>query len=241
MGRPDPRKRMDAEAPGSALAPNSGGSGTVKKRRTHLPPRDSWLSLGPGESVFMDAAFGKKWNEQTQAFRQVRGNFLAQCFDVEYLLDSVLCETLFPGSQHPGTEITDNAPVTVATMDILRDAFDELVLKVGSPSPVCFRFKIDLLKRLTSRIAVLESVVPKGLASRLEKIKDIRNRFAHYPVSFRPVGRPPSQDLSAELVCKDKTVQLDEAFFKKHSALRATVMSELEEVLGKLQSDTSRA
>jgi len=212
----------------------------MSKKRTQLPPRDSWVEISPGESVYIDAKFQEKWHKETRAFREVRGNFLAACFEIEYLLDSLLSEALFPGLENPDAKPTDNVPLTMESGKVLKNLFDELILKGVSLSPISFGFKIDLFKRLSSQIPALQSNMPEGFGNKLDEVRKIRNRFAHYPITFNPVGDPPDQKLLAKLVCRDKTLILNQDFFDKYSKLFGTVMTGLEEILQKLRENTSR-
>ena len=204
----------------------------MSKKKTQLPPRDSWIALSPGESVHIDAEFQKKWHKETSEFREVRGNFLAGCFEIEYQLDLLLGEILFPG--------LDNVPLTIESGKVLKELFDELILKGGSLSLISFGFKIDLFKKSSSQIPILQSILPERLGNKLDKIRKIRNRFAHYPITFKPVGDPPNQNLSARLMCRQKTIILDQEFFDRYSKLFGAVMTELEETLRKLRENTSR-
>lgn len=65
--------------------------------KTELPPRDSWLSVAPGQALNIDADLLQKWNEQTRKYRELRGNILGACFGLEYSLDVALAEVFFPG------------------------------------------------------------------------------------------------------------------------------------------------
>ena len=212
----------------------------MSKKKTQLPPRDSWIALSPGESVHIDAEFQKKWQKETSEFREVRGNFLAGCFEIEYQLDLLLGEILFPGLDNPDAKPTDNVPLKIESGKVLKELFDELILKGGSLSLISFGFKIDLFKKSSSQIPILQSILPEGLGNKLDKIRKIRNWFAHYPITFKPVGDPPNQNLSARLVCRHKTIILDQEFFDRYSKLFGAVMTELEETLRKLRENTSR-
>ena len=140
---------------------------TVSKKRTQLPPRDSWIELSPGESVLIDDEFQKKWRKETRDFREVRGNFLAGCFEIEYKLDLLLSEVHFPGLENPDAKPTDNVPLTIESGKVLKNLFDELILKGGS-SLISFGFKIDLFKKLSSQIPAVNINMPEGFGNKLE-------------------------------------------------------------------------
>lgn len=54
--------------------------------KVELPPRDSWITVAPGEELHIDADLLQKWNEQTRKYRYLRGNILGSCFAFEYSL-----------------------------------------------------------------------------------------------------------------------------------------------------------
>lgn len=212
----------------------------MTKKKTQLPPRDSWIALAPGKSLTIDAEFQKKWHQQTKEFREVRGNFLAACFEIEYQLDLLLGETLFPGLENPDAKPTDNVPLTVESGKALKELFDELILKGGTLSQISFAFKIDLFQKLASNIPALSTIVPENLANKLDKVRSIRNRFAHYPITFEPDSESQNPTLTTKLVCRDKTITLDQEFFDHYGKIFAEVMRGLEETLEKLRQNTNR-
>ena len=209
-------------------------------RKVELPPRDSWISgIAPGEALHTDADLLQKLNEQTRKYRELRGNILAACFGVEYSLDLAIGELFFPGldmpsqnANHSGVTIHENAKALN-----LKELFDEFFLKTASLS---FKFKIDLLRRLAGRVRVLQALIPPDLLNHLDEVREVRNRFAHYPVIFERRGSVPNQDLLAKLVCRDKTLILDQAFSNATSELFRSVTIELEEVLLKLRQESCR-
>ena len=81
-----------------------------------LPPMDSWIALDPGTELEFDTAVQQHWLNQAQRFRRVRGNFLAACFALEYTIDSIIAEALFP---QPRSESQEEA----------KRAFEKLFLK----------------------------------------------------------------------------------------------------------------
>ncbi len=101
----------------------------MSKKRIRLPPKDSWIELSAGESLRIDAEFQAKWRNQAARFRELRGSFLAGCFEIEYQLDLALCEVLFPGLDDPKAKPADNVPLTVESGKVLKELFDDLILK----------------------------------------------------------------------------------------------------------------
>ncbi len=205
------------------------------RKKNKLPPRDSWIALEPGRSIKIDASLQQDWGEKTRALRQARGATLAACFEVEYQVDLVLCEALFPGVDGPNSSPSDRVTLTVQEGKARKGLFDELILKDAPMAMISFRFKVELLGRLASRIPPVQAAMPEELLAKLDKVRRVRNRFAHYPVSFVPEGDPPNQRLSARLVCRDKTLVLDDEFFRRHSELFTDVMAGLEQTLKNLR------
>jgi hypothetical protein len=204
--------------------------------KTELPPRDSWLSVAPGQELNIDAELLQKWNKQTRKYRELRGNILAACFGLEYSLDMALAEVFFPGLD-PRTGNSQDSAVSIdeENAKALKGLFDELFLKSGS---LPFKFKIDLLRRLTGRIGMLQASIPPDLLKNLDAVRDVRNRFAHYPVTFEPTGSVLNEELNAKLVCRDKTLILDQSFLDATSALFRVVTKDLEEMLLRLRAES---
>ena len=209
-------------------------------KKKPIPPRDSWIALPAGDELSIDPKFLQHWNNQTKRFREVRGNFLGSCFGIEFQLDSLLAETFFPGLDDPHASPKDHVPLTIESGKVLKELFDELILKPGSLAQISFGFKIDLFEKLTSDIPTLAALVPDGLVTKLQKVRRIRNRFAHYPIQFRPEGDAPNQTLSGELACRDKTITLDDEFFAQYSVLFLEVVGGLEQALEKLRKELNR-
>src|SRR2546425_4510856 len=128
-----------------------------------LPPMDSWIALDPGTELEFDTAVQQHWLNQAQRFRRVRGNFLAACFALEYTIDSIIAEALFP---QPRSESQEEA----------KRAFEKLFLK--SPQRT-FGRKIAMLEQFSGKTALLSASVSKELISELKDIVKIRNGFAH--------------------------------------------------------------
>jgi hypothetical protein len=212
----------------------------MSKKKRRIPPRDSWITLAPGATLRVDAELQAKWQKHKKDFREVRGNFLAAFFDIEYQLDLLLCEILFPGLDDPEAKPTDRIPLTIERGKVLRGFFDEMILKGGSLPNVSFALKIDLLKKAIPCVPVLEEVLVRGLVNKLDEVRKIRNRFAHYPIAFTPVGDVQKSDLAASLECKDKSIPLDQDFFDKHSLLFGGALNGVEETLKTLKQNIKK-
>lgn len=182
----------------------------MSNKKYRLPPRDSWLTLPPGGEVQLDDRIIKEWKKATRECREIRGNVLAACFEIEYLLDQVITETLIPS--------TTNNPDG-------RDIFDELFLKGPASN---FRTKIDVLRKLRLRVDRLQSLIPEDMFRQLDAVRQLRNDFAHYPVTFEPSGEVPNQNLVPVLVSRRGRFILDNAFIQSEGANFTSVMAGLE-------------
>jgi len=196
-------------------------------KREQLPPRDSWIRLAPGKAVTLDERLSKLWSQKTQEWREVRGNVLSACFELEYLLDNVLYEVFFHrADEAPSDKRADNEPIEIRVDPrTMRQLFDGLFLKSGV---ISFNRKIDILRNLLAEMRTLQDLVSSEIISKLNKIRDVRNRFAHYPVTFTPVGDSPNQELRASLVCTDKELILDDKFFEGYNPLFSSTFKEME-------------
>lgn len=189
-------------------------------KRNKLPPRDSWIEIKPGAKVALDATMISDLNNQTRLIREVRGNILARCFEIEYLLDQVICALLFPGPPDP-------------QRDEIKGIFDEAFLKSTNTN---FRTKITTLTNLREAMPHVQSFLPKDTADKLNRIRQIRNNFAHYPVVFRPKSSGSAQSLVPVLVTRASTLTIDKAFSEEWTAILRQLMQTLESALKKLQT-----
>jgi len=178
-----------------------------------LPPHDSWITIAPGEKVEVDAAFQNKWRETTERLRAVRGHVLAACFEIEFSVDSLIAKAFFPEAAPEPSE--DH-----------REYFDELLLK--GPN-LTFRSKIDLLGKMRTRFDSLAQVIASELVAKLHQVRDIRNRFAHYPVAFKQVKTGSGElDISATLECRDASIELSSEYLEKLGALLGETQENLQ-------------
>ena len=98
-----------------------------------------------------------------------------------------------------------------------------------------FARKIQVFKVLSKEPA-LSPVVSTQLVKNLDQVRDLRNRFAHYPITFDSCPPPSDQKLTAALVCRDKEIVLDDSFFKETDQLFASVRTDLDKVLTTLNT-----
>jgi hypothetical protein len=190
----------------------------VSKRQA-IPPYDSWITIKPGEAVTMDPQLNAEWQRLKQVLREFRGGVLADAFQIEMQVDRLLCEILFPASDDPNIKPEQNIPLTKGSASALRNLFDEFVLKANTMPTISFGYKIDLLDNLAKQIAVVKVVVPPHLIKTLNKLRRIRNHFAHYPVTFYPKGPVGEQTLEIMLATHKEEIAIDQAYIESYGAM----------------------
>ena len=188
----------------------------MPEEKRKIPPRDSWLTLAPGAAVHVDERFGKEWAKLTSDCLPVQGAVRAKCFEIEYVLDQVITRTLLTAD------------------DDRRDLFDDLFLKGPGAS---FRNKIEVIRKLQARVQSLQSLLPTDIVDKLTTVRELRNDFAHYPVTFEPVGEPPNQTLRALLVSRRGTFVLEDNFLQKQEATFNHALGSLETAFKALQPE----
>ena len=197
--------------------------------------------LQPGEGVSTDAEQHRTWQTLTRRLREMRGNVLADCFQIEMQLDRVLCELIFPSSDDPNLKPEDSIPVTVASAKALRALFDELILKSASMPMISFSFKITLLGQFEERITTLKSAMPEGFVKTLDAVRKIRNNFAHYPVAFMPRGNANDKQTLEPVLCTHRAeIKLDQAFFERSALLFKEAIEGLRTVNEALRNNLDR-
>ena len=179
----------------------------MSQEKDRLPPHDSWIAIAPGESLELDERSLQLWHEKTRIGRQLRGEILAGCFEIEFSLDLLIGRVLFPDEGLPDNSQSANE---------LRGIFDELFLKGAN---FTFNRKIEVLRQLRRRIDLVALVVSNESLNKLDKLRGIRNRFAHYPISFRQVQTEHGADFLATLVCSDRSLTLDAPFISELNEL----------------------
>ena len=199
------------------------------------------IVLEPGEGVSIDAEQDRTWRNLTRRLREMRGNVLADCFQIEMQLDRVLCELLFPSSDDPKLQPTDTIPVTSSSAKSIRALFDELVLKSSSMPMISFSFKITLLGQFETRIPTLKSVMPTDLVKTLDAVRKIRNNFAHYPVAFLPRRTADEKQTLEPVLCTHRAqIKLDQAFFDRSVTLFQKAIEGLRAVNEALRGNLNR-
>ena len=199
----------------------------MPEKRSELPAFDSGITLEPGGQLFLDERLELEMQALSRRFREIRGVALAECFDIEYNLDRVICEHFFP---EPQQELKEGEKPRATSP--LRIEFDLLFLKKQST----FNTKIELLAKI--RPQDHPEPPPADLIKRLRQVKEVRNNFAHYPVTFYPVGEPPNQILEPYLVTHAHNIKLDDQFILATGSLYQSVKQDLESFYKKIKKVT---
>lgn len=167
----------------------------------------------------MDATLKAEWDRLKQFLREYRGNILATAFQIEMQVDRLLCEILFPASDDPNIKPEQNIPLTEGSAKVLRNLFDEFVLKASAMPTISFGYKIELLGNLAEQIGEVKAVVPPSLIKTLNNLRRIRNNFAHYPVTFIPKGTAGEQTHEIVLATHKAQYKIDQAYLDNTDAL----------------------
>jgi hypothetical protein len=185
-----------------------------KKKNTNskLPPRDSWIELASGNTVKIDNEFAILWNEQTHKFRALRGEVLAHTFNIEYLIDQAIGLAFINPKENEKES----------------NLFDEIFLK-GSNIPL--RKKTDILRKLHPEILVINENIDLNFLKKIDKVRDIRNRFAHYPIVFEPSIKDNVRNIIPKLCCRDKTIVLDKTTLDSYWKVTKEVMIQMENLV----------
>ena len=191
------------------------------KKSAKIPGHDSWIAVEPGASLFLDERLHQEWTARTANCRLLRGNALASCFEIEFVLDRVIVETMIRTSSNTSEQ---------------QGLFDDLYLKASGAT---FARKIDVLRKLLDRISELQKLLPADIIKRLTAIRELRNDFAHYPVEFEPVGDPPNQTLRPVLVSRRGRLPLDDAFLEEQGKMTASVCRDLMSTVAALRPETN--
>jgi hypothetical protein len=145
-------------------------------------------------------------DELIERHRSFRGRLLGQAFELEAALDELITEAFFPrlpaGSPptaYESSQVTESKPL-----------FEDLIAK-----QMQFGAKVDLLRQLVRYSSKLVPTLEEDLLEQIDACRDFRNRLAHYPIVFRLEGRTRRPYLRPLLNCRDKDVDLTDAYMKQ--------------------------
>ena len=174
-----------------------------KENKKTIPPiKDGWIELEPGAKVAIDERLSKIWNTKKEEIKELRGKVLAICIQIELEVDSLFRHLFFP--EH--LLETKNSKSGLRVDDLSSLFLYEIVKGLG------FNNKCRILKSLSSQHKLLKSTDCIALLKKLDKIRKIRNLFAHSAVSFIPVGSPPNQTLRKEGYSEGKRTIIDQKY-----------------------------
>lgn len=85
-----------------------------------------------------------------------------------------------------------------------------------NPSPsgsITFANKIKILKQLIKEMTSINEEERKRILALLKKVREIRNLFAHIPISFEPSQPPEPSKVTPYIIEKDKRTYLNDQYF----------------------------
>lgn len=168
------------------------------------------------------AAFQQEQHRLVRFAREVRGGILAGGYDVESIIDSILLKVFFPRPEDEDT----------------RSLFDDVFLKRGSLN---LARKLSILKIARARLSSLADIIPQELAARLERVRSVRNEFAHYAIAFNLDGPEPIKKLKATLVGPERDLDLTDDVVKELFEFFAQVSADLNDIVKALEGSSGDA
>jgi hypothetical protein len=173
-----------------------------------------------GEVLVFDVeAMNSQQQLKSRLGREVRGFVLASGFEVEYIIDQLLVQALLPEASSSKES---------------REAFDDSILKRG---PLRFAQKVRVLRAFRAKMPALASVLSDDAIAKIERVRNLRNDFAHYPVSLLPEGEEPIKKLKPVLCGAEADTPLDEAGIAAIYSLLGGLVAELNESLRTLNGE----
>ena len=164
------------------------------KTRVSRPITDSSLAVPP--QFWRDGGRSQQeWVDATEKFRTIRGNIIADAYDIENKLGRLLTEIFYPTIPwHP----SHDADVYHSHYQ-LRPVFSTTFIETSR-----FHDKIRILRSSVSEIPYLRDACSPNLLDHLNELRDTRNRFAHDPIQFEFTD-PPNPEIRAMLVGRDRS------------------------------------
>jgi len=210
----------------------------MRKSKDELSPLDSWICFGPGEGVTLNNRIQAMWIQKARDLRKMRGDMLAASFDVENVLDEIICEVFFPGlNKAPGDGPQPANLEAYANSAVLKNVFGRVFLRTPSNT---FGRKVELFLKVSKEIRELRNLVPDQLKGDLKMVLTIRNAFAHSPVSFDIKADPSNPQLAALIVVAGKITELTPPICAQYRDLVSSTAGQLRGLLGKVQANPTR-
>jgi len=177
-------------------------SNSHDNKKSQPPIVDGWIELAPGAKVMVDERLDRDWQQQEKKIKELRGRTLAACIQIELMLDSLLQHLFFP--EHLLKIDKDKGDLKVSDLSSL---FLYEVIKDLSLSD-----KYRIFKKLSTQHKLIGDKDCKALLINLDKVRKVRNLFAHSAISFIPVGDPPKQELRPEGYSEGKRIIIDHEY-----------------------------
>ena len=194
-------------------------------KKEPIPPRDSWITLKPKQSIEVTPEVAADWDRQKTALRQIRGNILAYSLDIEFAVDVAIREVLFSVENNVNGTFSEN-------IEKNKGIFDSTISKSGA---LTFNNKIKILRNLLLENSIFGEDDRKLLFKLLNKVKSIRNKFAHTTLAFEPKANTERTQLTPYIVEGGIRVYMDNNYFDKLNQLYAECLVRVENVTRAIQ------
>lgn len=203
-----------------------------------MSPMDSWISVAPGKDIALNAVLQKKWIQKARDFRKMRGDILTASFEIEILLDEIISEVFFPGlNTAPGDNVDAAELAAYVNNSVLKSVFSRLFLKASS---ITFGRKVDLFNKTSNEVKALGNLRTAQLNDDLSEIINIRNAFAHSPITFEIAGDEANPDFAAVILKKPNIIELTQPVCEGYKTLIASAIAMLRDVFENLRANPSR-
>jgi hypothetical protein len=173
-------------------------------------------NVGAIDSALFSDGFGlaphhnAEWTKETKRIREVRGEVLSAMFAVEGSVDHAIANLILPHRR---------------SFRIARRAVDRhLLLQNHVLTHFDLRTKIEILGSLLEARFPKKKAAVKAVCSKLDAVRDVRNKIAHCPVYFEALKRKSHGHwLRPHLMTVRGTVHLSDGYIRafKRDALEA--------------------
>ena len=189
------------------------------------PSTDSSLTIPP--HFWRDGGkTQREWLDATEKFRLIRGNVIAEAYDLENKLGELVAEIFYPTipwHQSHDREIYESH-------NHLRLIFSRTLIQ-----PSGFSRRIELFRVARQQLPQIADVCSDDLLLQLDKARTVRNRFAHDPIQFE-FTPPPESQIRALLVSRDRTDEITTEYVFANWRLFCECSSAMTDCLVKLQA-----